>query len=162
MLRTARTSSPKLSPPGRLQTLSWCHIGLGDSGVTPTIAFPRQGPGPIPPNDWVGWRLWKRLVALPKVGPTRASKLLERKRPRLRPIYDSVVAEVIGTRRLWEPLRAELQDNTGLHSRLVRLGEQAQLPSEVSAIRVFDVVAWMEGTYAHGCPWPSVDKPTLI
>lgn len=105
------------------------------------------------PDDWAGWRLWQKLVALPDVGPTRASKLYARKRPRLRPIYDSVVAKVIGMNRLWEPLRAELQENPGLHPRLVRLREEAQLPAEVSALRVFDVLAWMEGTYGHKCPW---------
>lgn len=105
-------------------------------------------------NNWAGWRLWQKLVALPHVGPTTASKLYARKRPRLRPIYDSVVAEVIGMKRLWEPLRAELQANPSLHPRLMRLRQQAQLADEVSALRVFDVVAWMQGTYGHNCPWP--------
>lgn len=105
-------------------------------------------------DSWVGWRLWEKLVALPHVGPTRASKLYARKRPRLRPIYDSVVAEVVGMKRLWEPLRAELQVNPRLHPRLEGLRQQAQLPAEVSALRVFDVVAWMHGTYRHNCPWP--------
>jgi hypothetical protein len=50
-------------------------------------------------DDWVGWRLWSALRALPDVGPTRASKLYARKRPRLRPIYDTVVERVIGQTR---------------------------------------------------------------
>lgn len=105
-------------------------------------------------DDWVGWRLWQNLVALPQVGPTRASKLYARKRPRLRPIYDFVVAKVTGTRRLWEPLRAELQACPELRSRLVRLGQQAGVPADASALRVFDVVTWMHGTYGRVCPWP--------
>jgi hypothetical protein len=38
--------------------------------------------------------------------------------------------------------------------RLQSLAEQCQLPSQVSAIRVFDVLAWMEGTHGLHCPWP--------
>jgi hypothetical protein len=57
------------------------------------------------PDKWVGWRLIADLRALPGVGPTVASKLLARKRPKLRPIYDSIVAAVTHTEeRLWEPL----------------------------------------------------------
>ncbi|HEX8510851.1 MAG TPA: DUF6308 family protein [Propionibacteriaceae bacterium] len=104
------------------------------------------------PEDWAGWRLWQKLVALPGVGPTRASKLYARKRPRLRPIYDSVVARVTGSTFLWEPLREELQARPELHTRLVGLGQQIQLPVAVSALRVFDVVTWMHGTYGHACP----------
>jgi hypothetical protein len=112
-------------------------------------------------DDWVGWRLWQKLIALPDVGPTRASKLYARKRPRLRPIYDSVVAKVIGMQSVWEPLRAELQADAGLHPRLLVLREQAQLPAEVSALRVFDVLAWMEGTYAHNCPFAGRADPPV-
>lgn len=104
-------------------------------------------------DDWAGWRLWSELMALPTVGPTRASKLYARKRPRLRPIYDSVISQVLGTERLWEPLRAELQRDSDLHPRLEWLRQRCQLPS-VSAIRVFDVLTWMEGTYGSKCPWP--------
>lgn len=98
-------------------------------------------------DDWPGWVLWNELTDLPGVGPTTASKLLARKRPRLRPIYDSVVAEVIGSTRLWEPLRARLTAEPELHERLLRLRDDANLPEEVSALRVFDVVTWMEGKY---------------
>jgi hypothetical protein len=105
-------------------------------------------------DDWAGWRLWKELMKLPDVGPTRASKLYARKRPRLRPIYDTVIARVLGTQRLWEPLRTELQRDSDLHPRLERLREQSRLSPQVSAIRIFDVLAWMEGTYGPNCPWP--------
>lgn len=98
-------------------------------------------------DDWPGWTLWTELIALPGVGPTIASKLLARKRPRLRPIYDSVVADVIGSTQLWEPLRAALTSDPDLHHRLLRIRSEAGLTDEVSALRVFDVVAWMEGKY---------------
>lgn len=98
-------------------------------------------------DDWVGWVLHKELLKLPDVGPTTASKLLARKRPRLRPIYDSVVAEVIGSQRLWEPLRALLTADPALHERLLHLRGEAGLTDDVSALRVFDVVTWMEGKF---------------
>ncbi|MEP7738883.1 DUF6308 family protein [Nocardioides sp. 31GB23] len=90
------------------------------------------------------------------VGPTTASKLYARKRPRLRPIYDSVVARVIGTEQIWEPLRAYLQDCPDLHGDLISLRTDAGLPDAVSPLRIFDVVAWMEGKGYTPCRWPSV------
>jgi len=54
-------------------------------------------------NDWPGWALMSALRDLPGVGPTTASKLLARKRPRLRPIWDSVIATVTNSHQnLWD------------------------------------------------------------
>lgn len=99
------------------------------------------------PADWAGWRLMAALRTLPDVGPTRASKLFARKRPRLRPIWDTVVAELTGTwGSQWEPLRLALRDDDrALHRRLVRLRAAAGLPGQVTALRVLDVICWMEG-----------------
>lgn len=99
------------------------------------------------PDDWVGWDLMSALRRLPDVGTTTASKLLARKRPRLRPIWDSVVVAVTGTRaRQWEPLRAALRaDDAALQRRLLRLRDRAGLDERISALRVFDVIAWREG-----------------
>lgn len=99
------------------------------------------------PDDWAGWILFNKLLKLPDVGPTTASKLLARKRPRLRPIYDSVVATVVGSQQLWEPLRDALTADPVLHERLLGLRDEAGLPEDVSALRVFDVVTWMEGKF---------------
>lgn len=96
-------------------------------------------------DDWEGWLLWRALIALPGVGPTTASKLLARKRPRLRPIYDSVVVKVTGSDQLWEPMRSLLSEDLSLHERLTTIRDDVGLPEEVSALRVFDVLAWMEG-----------------
>jgi Family of unknown function (DUF6308) len=47
------------------------------------------------PRDWPAWELDRELTCLPDVGPTLASKLIARKRPRLVPVYDSVVRKVL-------------------------------------------------------------------
>src|SRR3954469_25633639 len=84
---------------------------------------------------------------IPPLGPTIASKLFARKRPRLRPIYDTVVAGVTDTReRQWEPLHQALRANrAALHHRLQGIREAAGLPRSISALRILDVIAWMDG-----------------
>lgn len=86
------------------------------------------------------------LWTVPGVGRTVASKLIARKRPRLYPVYDRVVGEVLDTKKAHvEPLRQALRDNDGaLHRRLVGLRDLAGLPESVSALRVLHVLAWMQ------------------
>jgi hypothetical protein len=99
-------------------------------------------------DHWVGWALLQSLRELPGVGPTTATKLFARKRPRLRPIYDSVVAEVAGTTSQWEPMRQLLRaDGAQLH-RLVAIRRKAKLDQHadyISPLRMWDVLAWMQG-----------------
>ena len=89
-------------------------------------------------DEWRGWEVMAALRDLDGVGTTIASKLLARKRPRLRPIWDSVVTGLTGTySKQWEPLRLALRDDERrLHRRLVHLGEEAGLPAEVTPLRV--------------------------
>ena len=96
---------------------------------------------------WPASQLYRALDQLPGVGRTKASKLLARKRPALIPIWDSVIGGVTQSwDELWEPLRQALQANDhALHHRLLGLREQAGLSPSVTALRVFDVVCWMEG-----------------
>ncbi|MFC9907005.1 DUF6308 family protein [Rhodococcus sp. NPDC127593] len=84
---------------------------------------------------------------MPGIGQTKATKLIARKRPRLYPIWDSVVSQVLGTERSHlNPVREALRaDGGALHHRLLSLREEAGLPEEISALRVFDVIAWMDG-----------------
>lgn len=87
----------------------------------------------------------------PFTGTTTRTKLLARKRPRLFPIRDSVVVEVMGIGNdWWAPLHALLNvegdDGLTLHARLAALQESLALPGQVSPLRVLDVVAWMDGT----------------
>jgi hypothetical protein len=96
-------------------------------------------------KKWPAWQLYSALRQLRGIGPTIASKLCARKRPRLVPVYDSVVARVTDAyQRQWEPLRLELQRND-LHCRLIDLRTEAGVPEHVSPLRVYDVVTWMEG-----------------
>ncbi|WP_257016373.1 DUF6308 family protein [Rhodococcus sp. ACS1] len=84
---------------------------------------------------------------MPGIGQTKATKLIARKRPRLYPIWDSVVSQVLGTERAHlNPVREALRaDDRALHHRLLSIREEAGLPEEISALRVFDVIAWMDG-----------------
>ncbi|SCG54778.1 DUF6308 family protein [Micromonospora zamorensis] len=103
--------------------------------------------GALLDHTWAGWRIMDELRSIPGVGTITASKLLARKRPRLRPIWDSVVAAVTDTvPAQWEPLRAALRANDlALHHRLMRLRDVLQLPEEIGALRILDVIAWREG-----------------
>ncbi|ELB91867.1 DUF6308 family protein [Rhodococcus opacus] len=103
-------------------------------------------PAPLAPG-WPAWDLETALWALPGIGQTKATKLIARKRPRLYPIGDSVVSQVLGTERAHlNPVREALRaDDAALHRRLLSIRKEAGLPDEISALRVFDVIAWMDG-----------------
>lgn len=98
-------------------------------------------------DDGAGSRLYDAVRKLDDMGPTRASKLLARKRPRLFPIRDGVVEQVLGLGRdFWEPLRTVLRaDDSALDKRLGQLHARAGLRPEVTRLRVLDVLAWREG-----------------
>ncbi|KRF44613.1 hypothetical protein ASH01_11515 [Terrabacter sp. Soil811] len=101
------------------------------------------------PDFRPAWELWRALLELPGLGPTTVSKLMARKRPRLIPIFDSVIDKSVlgGTGVLWSPLHAALiADDRALQKRLLRLRAAAELDASVSALRVFDVLAWMDGS----------------
>jgi hypothetical protein len=84
---------------------------------------------------------WSYLDGLPDMGATKTAKLLARKRPRLVPIQDSVVMEALGKpTRLWEPLRIKLR--SGLDDVLAELHNDAMISSDVSHLRVLDVLVW--------------------
>ena len=103
--------------------------------------------GPIDPS-WPAWRLEAELIKLSHVGRTIASKLCARKRPRLLPIYDQHIGDVTNAhKKQWVPLRDALRaDGGALHGRLLRLHRLADLPPEVTPLRVHDVIAWMQGS----------------
>lgn len=93
--------------------------------------------------------LYSALQGLAGIGETRATKLIARKRPRLVPIVDDVIKRTVFGNATWHwaPLHDALNtDDKALWNRLVHLREQANLNPYVSVLRVFDVLAWMEGS----------------
>lgn len=95
------------------------------------------------------WRLLRQSDAERwDVGPTKASKIMARKRPRLIPIYDSVIGSVMGMKNsdqqwiLWHEL---LTDGSGLPERLNEIHEKSGVASDASALRIMDVVLWKHG-----------------
>ena len=92
-------------------------------------------------------RLESALTEVHGIGRTTATKLVARKRPRLHPIYDRVIGLQLGTTvDHTEPIRVALrEDDRELHRRLIALREQAGLDERVPALRILDVLAWMQG-----------------
>ena len=114
------------------------------------------------------WKLWDILRGKDSggwgIGPTRASKLLARKRPRLIPIWDSVVGAETGLKNSltqWSEWHDALnEDGRALATRLDNIRDQAELPYPVSQLRVMDVVLWMNGMDG-GAKVPSRENQTL-
>lgn len=93
------------------------------------------------------WLLEHELRSIHDIGRTNATKLMARKRPRLVPIYDVVIGRVLNTKIVHrEPIRELLRADSGaLHTRLEVIRSKAGLPEEISALRVLDVISWMDG-----------------
>lgn len=95
------------------------------------------------------WELWDAIRAHHGLGPTTASKLIARKRPRLVPIYDEVTRLQIGLAssvgqwdRMRELMRTEVE-GAALHERLASTAARAGLPPAVTPLRVFDAAVWL-------------------
>lgn len=85
------------------------------------------------------------------VGPTRASKIMARKRPHLIPIRDSVIDEVVGHKSKphdWKLWWEALVEDDYLETRAEELREAIGL-SDLSTLRALDVMLWMHGTNAR-------------
>jgi len=98
-------------------------------------------------ESWPGWQLWDLLHGMYGVGPVTAGKLVARKRPRLFPVYDSVVAERVGApKEFWRALNSDLREaDNARHGKLLDIRAQSGIGEDVSALRVFDIVTWMPG-----------------
>nr|WP_181715734.1 DUF6308 family protein [Cryobacterium sp.]QJS06111.1 hypothetical protein [Cryobacterium sp.] len=103
----------------------------------------------LTPDDPL-WLLEMELRSIRDIHLTKATKLMARKRPRLVPIYDTVVTRVLNTVKVHrDPIREALRaDGGALDERLRSIRTKAGLPDEVSALRVLDVVSWMYGKSA--------------
>ena len=92
------------------------------------------------------WDLVRKRGDRSSVGPTRTSKLLARKRPRLLPVYDKVVRRELGLRHsgdYWRELRDLLHDNPTYVDELRRAHQAAGLAENISVARTLDVLLWM-------------------
>lgn len=99
-------------------------------------------------ESWPVRALYRKLMGLPHVGVTTATKLMARKRPHLVPIMDTVVEREleIVKENYWRPLHAWLTaDGKTNHRQLERLHDAAGLPANISTLRVFDVLVWRVG-----------------
>ena len=98
------------------------------------------------------WSLLREPVARggAGLGPVTTSKVLARKRPLLIPIYDSVVAWVLGITTsvgYWGALRATLlADEGALDDRITRLAGELDGTPEHSFLRALDIALWMHGS----------------
>jgi hypothetical protein len=101
---------------------------------------------------------WHLLEQQHGMGWVVTNKLLARKRPRLIPVYDTVVACALGSPAgLWNWLVPLFADGE-LEKHLVAARERAGIPAEVTPLRVLDVVVWMDHRTAHqrqGCTGPT-------
>lgn len=108
-------------------------------------------PAEITP-EWAPWRLWEALHSLDDVDGVVAGTLIARKRPRLVPVYDQIVQDLLmPTEMLWVSLAKELRaDGGALQAHVIALREQAGIGEDISALRVFHVVAWMTARELSG------------
>ena len=96
------------------------------------------------------WQLWSLLRPITGPGPTITSKLLARKRPRLIPVFDTIIGQQLGLEHAgghWSALRELLNQGDGpLHYQLSALGERAGLNMDrITPLRVLDVAVWYWG-----------------
>ena len=109
-------------------------------------------------------QLWGLLRGYKGMGRTKTSKLMARKRPRLVPIFDSVVERELGLNGSsghWTGMREVLRaDDGALHRRAVTLQDTPGVGPLISPLRVIDVVVWMYGKdHARSERWAHEEGP---
>ena len=125
------------------------EVLLQDVGPDRDLAFE----GSVAETDFrPAWELWRALFAIPDLGPTTVSKLIGEEASRVIPIFDSVIeATVLGGRgRAWSPLHAALQEGTTRSTTAATTARSRWSDEAISALRVFDVLAWMDGSGNSG------------
>lgn len=94
-------------------------------------------------------RLWKLLRGQSRVGQTKTSKLMARKRPALIPIFDSVVREQAGlghgSRDQWTVWREAFTGNREFTAAIARVRDESG-QDQLSLLRSLDIVLWMDAT----------------
>lgn len=94
------------------------------------------------------WNLLRQEKDRWGVGRTTASKIMARKRPRLVPVYDSVIDGALNlgstSDEHWRTVYAALKDNRLLRERLEWLRRESG-QSHLALLRVLDIVLWQNG-----------------
>ena len=110
-------------------------------------------PSGVLDDDGYAHDLWRLLVGKRNekwgIGPTRASKIMARKRPKLIPVYDSVVGPALGLKNSddqWKKWHLALNHASGLPQRLREIHRRSEISDPISEIRVMDIVLWMQGS----------------
>ena len=95
------------------------------------------------PDLTAATELWRLLDGLPYVGATKASKLMARKRPRLIPVYDSIVGSTIATAdRYWDVFAEFLQVEHN-RERIDAMRPSRLAEDELPTLRILDTLIWM-------------------
>lgn len=135
------------------RTLRWLLGAEGKAVMSPLLtAVPvgtKLGSGDDERALAAAQPLWDALQIGHGIGPTKAGKLLARKRPDLVPIVDSVVASVVGASagRYWGTYHVAMSD-PAVTGRLHELRRDAGSP-RVSLLRILDVAVWMRGSRSN-------------
>ncbi|MEU5034072.1 DUF6308 family protein [Streptomyces rubiginosohelvolus] len=101
-------------------------------------------------KDSPAWNLWQTLRDVDGIGSVAAGKLLARKRPRLLPVYDSVIKKVFERPptdlSFWSDVRRALRaDDRMLVAHLEDVRGLAGIGEDIGVLRVLDTAAWLHG-----------------
>jgi hypothetical protein len=97
------------------------------------------------------WRLLNNRNEKTGIGWVIAGKLLARKRPKLIPVYDSIVRCQFGApKHVWLKLHHALADDDGeLRAALAEVRATVGVDDKVSILRTLDVVLWRRHVKGH-------------
>lgn len=105
-------------------------------------------------------QLYRTLRRIHGFGPTRVSKLLARKRPKLLPIRDSIVNEKLQISGFawWKSLAATMRQDS-----VIELLDETTPPTEEGSparLRVLDAAIWMHGSKSKAVKkvWTELEK----
>lgn len=123
---------------------------LGTGGAGELVADGRHA------NE--AWKLLNNRSKKTGIGWVIAGKLLARKRPKLIPVYDTIVRCQFGEpEQVWLKLHSELIANDGeLRTALVEIRATVGIDDQVSTLRVLDIVLWRRHVKEHWRKRPSL------
>jgi hypothetical protein len=128
------------------QLLGRIPISLDFTTLTPAHFAAHLGP------ESAAQQLWDTLRGRQDypwgIGPTTASKIMARKRPKLIPIFDSYVGPIMGLPKdssadQWIVWHQAFQEDPHLTGRLDAIKNTASAPPSTSRLRIMDIVLWL-------------------